>query len=238
MGSDIRTLLVTERRARCILGLDLQGRLGIQTSQKSAPSQKSRFDVLLCEQSEGMQHQFNQKFPSLFDQKGESKNHVVNTEFKNPLCPIQEKGRRIPIHIQEKMQAELSNLLSEGHITKPDKCTSDCFIAPIVITVKKDDSIILVLDAKPINRQLYNNKYQMPNVDELLDGVSQIVTANTAGTLYFTVLDLNYAYSQVRLNAQLATVKIVERGRNRDQMLEQVTETTYRRTRTVQRGHE
>ena len=33
------TLLVTERRARCILGLALQGKLGIQTSQKSAPSQ-------------------------------------------------------------------------------------------------------------------------------------------------------------------------------------------------------
>ena len=39
------SFLVTERRARCILGLDLQGKLGIQTSQKSAPSQKSRFDV-------------------------------------------------------------------------------------------------------------------------------------------------------------------------------------------------
>ena len=44
----------------------------------------------------------------------------------------------------------------------------------------------------------------MPNVDELLDEVSQIVTANTAGTLYFTVLDLKYAYSQVTLNAQTA----------------------------------
>ena len=51
---------------------------------------------------------------------------------------------------------------------------------------------------------MYNNKYQMPNVDELLDGVSQIVTANTAGTLYFTVLDLKYAYSQLRLNAETA----------------------------------
>ena len=34
------------------------------------------------------------------------------------------------------------------------------------------------------------------------------------------------------------TLKIVERERTRDQMLEQVTETTYRRIRTVQRGHE
>ena len=52
-----------------------------------------------------MKHQFYQKFPSLFDRKGESKNRVVNTKFKYPLCPIQEKGRGIPIHIQEKVQA-------------------------------------------------------------------------------------------------------------------------------------
>ena len=129
---------------------------------------------------------------------------MVNTKLKYALCPIQEKGRRIPIHIQEKVQAEISKLLSEGHITKLDKCTSDCFIAPIVITVKKDDSIKLALDAKPINRQLYNNKHQMPNVDKLLDGVSQIVTANTVGTLYFTVFDLKYAFSQIRLNAETA----------------------------------
>ena len=120
----------------------------------------------------------------------------MNTNFKYPLCPIQEKGRKI---IQERVQAE-----SEGHISKLEKCTSDCFIAPIVITVKKDDSIKVALDAKPINRQLFNIKYQMPNVDELLDGVSQIVTANTAGTLYFMVLDLKYAYSQIRLNAETA----------------------------------
>ena len=70
--------------------------------------------------------------------------------------------------------------------------------------MKKYDSFKLALDAKPINRQLYNNKYQMSNVDELLDGVSQLVTANTVGTLYFTVLDLKYAYSQIRLNAETA----------------------------------
>ena len=100
------------------------------------------------------------------------------------------------------MQDELDKLLSEGHLTKLDKCTSDCLIAPIVITFKKYDSIKLAIDAKPINRQLYKNKHQMPHVDELLDGVSQIVTAKTQGTLYFTVLDLKYAYSQLRLTAE------------------------------------
>ena len=42
----------------------------------------------------------------------------------------------------------------------------------------------------------------MPNVDELFDGVRQIVTANTKGTLYFSVSDLKYAYSQLKLNAK------------------------------------
>ena len=44
----------------------------------------------------------------------------------------------------------------------------------------------------------------MPNVDELVDGVSQIVTANTKSTLYFSVLDLKYAYSQLKLTAETA----------------------------------
>ena len=123
------------------------------------------------------------KFKDLIDRQGESKNHTVYTKFKYPSCPIQEKGRRIPIHIQDEVQAELDKLLAAGHIEKLDKCTSDCFNAPIVITVKKDNSIKLALDAKPINRQLYKNKYQMPNVDELIDGDSQIITATSEGSL-------------------------------------------------------
>ena len=94
-------------------------------------------DMLLCEQSEGWKKLFYNKISNLFDHQGKSKNHVVSTKFKYLLCPIQEKGQRIPFHIQDKVHAELNKLLSEGHIEKLDKRTSDCFIAPIVITVKK-----------------------------------------------------------------------------------------------------
>ena len=188
------TFLITERKTLCIIGLDLQNRVGITTTQRPAPKTKSRFDILLCEQSEVWKEKFHGDFKELLDRKGRSLHHVVSTTFKYPLCPIQEKGRRIPIHVQGKVEMEIEKLLLEGHIQRLDKCTSDCFIAAIVITVKKDDSIKLALDAKPINRQLYKNKYQMPNVEELLDGVNQIVTAQAAGTLFFfTVLDLKYA---------------------------------------------
>ena len=61
-------------------------------------------------------------------------------ELKNqvPLCTIQEKGSRILIHIQDEVEKEIQKLLTEGSITNLDKCTSDCFFAPIVITVKKE----------------------------------------------------------------------------------------------------
>ena len=62
----------------------------------------------------------------------------------------------------------------------------------------------LAFDAKPINRQLSKNKYQMLNVDELIDGLSTIVTEKKEGTSYFTVLDLRYAYSQLKLAADTA----------------------------------
>ena len=62
----------------------------------------------------------------------------------------------------------------------------------------------MALDAKPINRHFFKNKYQMPNVEELLDGVSHIMTAKAVGTLYFTVLDLKYAYSQLKLKTETA----------------------------------
>ena len=56
----------------------------------------------------------------------------------------------------------------------------------------------------------------MANVDEFIDGVSQIITEGKEGTLYFTVLDLKYSvrfevrfevdlkYSQLKLAADAA----------------------------------
>ena len=39
----------------------------------------------------------------------------------------------------------------------------------------------------------------MPNIDELFDGISQIIAERKAGDVYFTTLDFIYAYGQVSL---------------------------------------
>ena len=96
--------------------------------------------------------------------RARSKNNKVFTSFKSPLIPIQEKGRRVPIPIQTKVGAEIKKLIKEGHIVKLEKCTSDHFVTPVVITAKKDSTVKLGMDAKPMNSQIYKNKFQMPNL--------------------------------------------------------------------------
>ena len=73
------TFLVTERKTRCIMGLDLQGQVGIVISQKPAPKELTRFDVLMCEQSEGWKEKFFNKFKNLIGRQGISKNHTVSS---------------------------------------------------------------------------------------------------------------------------------------------------------------
>ncbi len=70
------------------------------------------------------------------------------------------------------------------------------FISPIVITVKKDGSQKLALDSKKLNAWVIKNKYQMPNIDELVDQIAQIMTSEK---VWFTTVDLAYAYGQLLL---------------------------------------
>ena len=86
------TFLVTERKTRCIMGLDLQGQVGIVTTQKPAPKELSWFDVLMCEQSEGWKNKCFNKFRSLFDRQGISKNHIVSSKFKYPYVRFKKRG--------------------------------------------------------------------------------------------------------------------------------------------------
>ena len=98
-----------------------------------------------------------------------SKNHRVNSVFKNSLVPVQEKGRRVPKHIQDKVGTEIQNIIEEKKIVNLKKCASDHFISPIVFTATKDGSIKLAIEAKPINARTFKNQYQMPNLLEQLD---------------------------------------------------------------------
>ena len=66
-------------------------------------------------------------------------------------------------------------------------------MSAIVITVEKDGSIKLALQSRKLSKTVHKNKYQMSNIDELLDGLSQIFAVQNAGDVYFTALDFTYS---------------------------------------------
>ena len=71
-----------------------------------------------------------------------------------------------------------------------------------MVTVKKDQTLKLALDSKILNKSILKDKYQMPKIDTLFESISQQISAPASqDTTYFSTLDLNYAYSQLKLDA-------------------------------------
>ena len=78
------------------------------------------------------------------------------------------------------------------------------FIQPTVITVKKDRSVKIALDARALNQAKEKDKHQLPNVENLLDMVAEKHDAES-GEAWFSSVDMTYAYGQVPLH--LVTAK-------------------------------
>ena len=107
---------------------------------------------------------------------GKIGNDKVQADFFENLIPVQQKGRRVPISLQEKVDTEIDKLLKQGHIEKLTKCSDKYFVSPVVITVKKDGSVKLALESRELEKQVHKNKYQMPNIEELMDTVVQTIS--------------------------------------------------------------
>ena len=148
------------------------------------------------------QSYFCNLFAKLFTRKGLIRNAKVRANFFKILKPVQQKGQRVSFTLQEKVNREITRLTQEGHIIKLEKCSDKHFVSPIVITVKKDRSIKLALESRELNKQKHKNKYQTPNIQEIMDGISQKIAEKKDGEVYFTTLDLTYAYTQVTLEAK------------------------------------
>ena len=113
----------------------------------------------------------------------------------------QQKGRRVPIQLQDAVNEEVSRLLQEGHIVRVQELKEDVFLQPTVITVKKDRSVNIALDARELNKNVVKDKYPMPNLDNLMDMIAKHVEQGPGETC-FTTLDMTYAYGQVEVSEE------------------------------------
>ena len=189
---------------KIIIGRDLFPSLGlavVQQHQSETDKCVNNINNSACKITETIAAQF----PHLVSRIGLSKTHVAKSKFHQKFTAKHQKGWRDPINLQPIVTAELERLQNEGHIEKLSSCSDKNFISPIVIAVKKDQSIKLALDSKVLNKAKHKNKNQMPNIEMLIDTISQHLSNTQNGQqAYFTTLDLKYAYSQLKLHHDTA----------------------------------
>ena len=82
--------------------------------------------------------QLEGEFLNLFKRKGRVNIYEIKIKKKEGAKIRQQKGRRIPIQLQNQLDNEIERLIKEGQIEKVDKIQDDVFVQPTVITVKKD----------------------------------------------------------------------------------------------------
>ena len=134
------------------------------------------------------------KFANIFKRQRKIVGHTIYIDIREGAKVTQQKGRRVPLQLQKAVDEEIRNLLAAGHIERIDKITDEMFIQPVVITVKKDRSVKIALDARSLNNAILKDKYQMPNLASLMENIGEIINVKQEGDVWFTSLDMVYAY--------------------------------------------
>ena len=106
---------------------------------------------ILLDEKTSQSENIHTKFNKFFDTNHTIKNTEVKIQIKPGCYPIQQKARPIPYHLQQDVKNELDRLIKLGHLERLEIIQEDCFVSPVVITVKKDKTVKFALDARKLN---------------------------------------------------------------------------------------
>ena len=138
-------------------------------------------------------------FNKLFENNHTIKNIEVKIQIKPGCYPIHQKTRPIPYHLQKDVKNELDRLIKSGHLERLETIEEDCFVSPVVITVKKDKTVKIALDARKLNESCVKKRPHMPNMEEVLNQTPSELSKNDHNPNWIAVIDLDYAYGQMKL---------------------------------------
>ena len=100
------------------------------------------------------------------------------------ICPYRMAPKELA-----KMKKQLEVLLEKGFI-HPSSSPWGC----LAIFVKKDDTLRMCVDYRPLNAITIKNKYPLPRIDTLFDQL--------AGAKVFSKIDLRSGYHQIKIGPQ------------------------------------
>jgi hypothetical protein len=110
-------------------------------------------------------------------------------ELQPGTAPISKRPYRMPPAELAELKRQLQELLDKGFI-RPSTSPWGC---PALFVKKKDESLRLCVDYRPLNAVTIKNKYPLPRIDVLFD---QLV-----GAKVFSKIDLRSGYHQIKIRA-------------------------------------
>ena len=151
-------ILVTTKKTNPLLGEDWMKKMGIQLETGKTVPQKHQV------KEDPEVTTLKTKFEKLFNENRTVNGLGVKIQMKEDAKLIQQKGKPIPIHLQQSVEKEIEKLTKQGQIEKANNIDENCFVSPAVITVKKDKSVEIALDSRKLNEITVKRKAQMPKM--------------------------------------------------------------------------
>jgi hypothetical protein len=108
-------------------------------------------------------------------------------ELQPGTAPISKRPYRMPPNELAELKIQLQDLLDKGFI-RPSASPWGC---PALFVKKKDNSLRLCVDYRPLNAVTVKNKYPFPCIDILFDQL--------AGAKVFSKIDLRSRYHQIKI---------------------------------------
>jgi hypothetical protein len=110
-------------------------------------------------------------------------------ELQPGTAPISKRPYRMPPNELQELKIQLQDLLDKGFI-RPSASPWGC---PTLFVKKKDNSLRLCVDYRPLNAVTIKNKYPLPRIDILFDQL--------AGAKVFSKIDLRSEYHQIKIRS-------------------------------------
>ena len=158
--------------------------------------------IQLAENNQSEREKVFNKFPDLFEKSETIKDAQINIQLKPGQCPVNQKARPVPLHLQEDVGRKLEKLMKTVHLEKLNNVDENCFVSPVVKTVKCAKSVKIALDSRKLNDSCIKLRRHMPIMEELINQSSIEITRDRTVQLFISnfTTDLHYAYGQMKLS--------------------------------------
>ena len=150
------------------MGRDIMDKLGLRLTMGTQQKEGERNLLNITNTHLRISKWIFQKYPHLCTRLGRSRNHVAKSTFKSEINPTQHKGRRIPLHLVEKVENELKKLFEDKQIKKTKIMFRRIFHKPSgnngqIRSIHQNRIRLKNTQRRNTQKQISNAKHRAPN---------------------------------------------------------------------------